>query len=71
MLALNNPKELVWLKRKWGSWHHCVSRDCLSQPLDEIASYYGTQVGLYFAWLQFYTRFINCVYTLYYSIKNI
>jgi len=35
---------------------HCSS--LWSQPLDDIRDYYGEQVGMYFAYLQFYSRWL-------------
>ncbi|CAJ0585875.1 unnamed protein product, partial [Mesorhabditis spiculigera] len=36
----------------WASWRNF----CKYQPLDLVKRYFGTKVGLYFAWLGYYTR---------------
>ena len=54
---LHCESERAWLQEHWGSfklmfnWHYT-----LRQPLEPIRRYYGTQVGLYFAWLELYTK---------------
>ena len=32
-------------------WHCC-------QPLDDIRKYFGNKIGIYFAWLDFYTKML-------------
>ncbi|XP_032221069.1 anoctamin-4 isoform X2 [Nematostella vectensis] len=39
------------LRRDWASFGRCFKY----QPYDAIKSYFGTEIGLYFAWLGFYT----------------
>ncbi|XP_076344268.1 anoctamin-1-like isoform X2 [Tachypleus tridentatus] len=40
-----------WLMNNWASF----SAVCKKQPLDDIKEYFGVKIGLYFAWLEFYT----------------
>ncbi|XP_042894879.1 anoctamin-5 isoform X2 [Parasteatoda tepidariorum] len=44
-----NPR--MFLIKKWASYS-CLFK---KQPLDEIKHYFGVKIGLYFAWLGFYT----------------
>lgn len=42
------------LYQVWGSWKAWY----LFQPLDQIRSYFGEKIGIYFAWLGFYTAML-------------
>ena len=42
------------LSEEWASW----SKWWKYQPLDAIRDYYGVKIGLYFAWLGFYTTWL-------------
>ncbi|XP_075923859.1 anoctamin-5-like, partial [Petromyzon marinus] len=42
------------LRREWAR----AGRSFKEQPLDLVRSYFGEQVGLYFAWLGFYTKML-------------
>jgi len=46
------PRHL--LSHEWASLRKCFKY----QPLDSIKDYFGVKVGLYFAWLGFYTSFL-------------
>ncbi|KYO41593.1 anoctamin-9 isoform X1 [Alligator mississippiensis] len=49
---LHEEKEQIeFLKHKWARWR----RMCCRQPIEEIRSYFGEKVALYFAWLGWYT----------------
>jgi anoctamin-8 len=40
---------------------NCLTRlvgNCLYQPIDDVAQYYGEKVAFYFAWLEMYTRWL-------------
>ncbi|RHY47866.1 hypothetical protein DYB34_000033 [Aphanomyces astaci] len=39
----------------------CLGRlfgDCLTQPLDDVATYFGEKVAFYFAWVEMYTKWL-------------
>lgn len=42
------------LRSKWASWRAW----CKEQPLDLIKRYFGSQIGIYFAWLGYYTTLL-------------
>ena len=43
-----------FLSQEWACWRKLFSR----QPLDAIRDYFGVKIGLYFAWLGFYTAML-------------
>ncbi|XP_078455168.1 anoctamin-6-like [Lampetra planeri] len=45
-------------KTLWREWAR-AGRSFKEQPLDLVRSYFGEQVGLYFAWLGFYTKMLS------------
>ncbi|GFS49685.1 anoctamin-1 [Trichonephila inaurata madagascariensis] len=48
----NSPKNPRWfLLKNWAAYSCLFTK----QPLDEIKHYFGVKIGLYFAWLGFYT----------------
>ncbi|GFR30733.1 anoctamin-1 [Trichonephila clavata] len=48
----NSPKNPRWfLLNNWAAYSCLFTK----QPLDEIKHYFGVKIGLYFAWLGFYT----------------
>jgi len=48
---LNMRQILYEYWAKWGQWYKY-------QPLDHIREYFGEQIGIYFAWLGFYTAWL-------------
>ena len=42
------------LSKEWGSW----SKWYKYQPLDAVRKYFGVKIGLYFAWLGFFTTML-------------
>ncbi len=57
-----DPKEKpsgIWPLRPWlyETWAR-PKRWLKSQPLDQVKAYFGEKVGLYFAWLGFYTKML-------------
>lgn len=52
---LHCESERAWLEKNWGSFELAIKHP-FSQPLDQIRRYYGTHIGLYFAWLELYTK---------------
>ncbi|KAL0266430.1 UNVERIFIED_CONTAM: hypothetical protein PYX00_008965 [Menopon gallinae] len=47
-----NPRQILYeYWARWGRWYKY-------QPLDHIRNYFGEKVGLYFAWLGFYTSWL-------------
>ncbi|XP_054712221.1 anoctamin-5-like [Uloborus diversus] len=50
-------KDRSLLNPRWFLQKHWASYSCIfkKQPLDEIKHYFGVKIGLYFAWLGFYT----------------
>jgi hypothetical protein len=55
----HNHRELNRLKRDW-AFNFDIRElwGSRTQPLLEIRDYYGEKVGLYFAWLELYTKFL-------------
>ncbi|XP_034033119.1 anoctamin-10 [Thalassophryne amazonica] len=49
MFPLHNPDKLAALSKAWYSGNHLV------QPLDSINEYFGSSIGFYFSFLDFYT----------------
>lgn len=37
---------------------HRLTCDALSQPIDDVAQYFGEKVAFYFAWMEMYTRWL-------------
>jgi hypothetical protein len=55
----HNHRELNRLKRDWAlNFDIRELWGSRTQPLLEIRDYYGEKVGLYFAWLELYTKFL-------------
>ncbi|XP_078531829.1 anoctamin-6 [Lissotriton helveticus] len=50
----NCPNERYLLYREWAHPRSCFKL----QPLDLVRKYYGEKVGIYFAWLGFYTKML-------------
>ncbi|XP_067142295.1 anoctamin-1-like [Centruroides vittatus] len=50
---INNPR--LFLLKNWATVR-CIFKQ---QPLDEIRCYFGVKIGLYFAWLGFYTYMLT------------
>ncbi|XP_076451373.1 anoctamin-7-like [Babylonia areolata] len=47
-----NPRQVLYeYWARWGCWHKY-------QPLDHIREYFGEKIGIYFAWLGFYTAWL-------------
>ncbi|KAK2151236.1 hypothetical protein LSH36_371g01017 [Paralvinella palmiformis] len=47
-----NPRQIVYeYWARWGKWYKY-------QPLDHIREYFGEKIGIYFAWLGFYTAWL-------------
>ena len=56
----SSSEEQLDSTKAWG-WCSTTCRlfsDVLSQPLDDIAEYYGEHIAFYFAWLELYTRWL-------------
>ncbi|KAJ8319968.1 hypothetical protein KUTeg_001555 [Tegillarca granosa] len=49
--ALNDRQILYQYWARWGCWYKY-------QPLDHIREYFGEKIGIYFAWLGFYTAWL-------------
>jgi Dimerisation domain of Ca+-activated chloride-channel, anoctamin/Calcium-activated chloride channel len=49
-----SENERAKLNREWAT----MKKWNCEQPLDRIKEYFGVQVGLYFAWLGFYTKML-------------
>ena len=71
IMALHNKPEQTWLIENWGSLSlppgmcscggvclqpRVFSGQALSQPMEEVRKYFGSETGLYFEWLGLYTR---------------
>ena len=56
--ALHDKVEWHWLRAHWVTFHVGAPLRCLRQPLGRIRNYFGEQIALYFAWLQFYTEWL-------------
>jgi hypothetical protein len=57
IFPLHCESERKWLAEHWGSFKLMTSPSTLfTQPLEPIRRYFGTHVGLYFAWLELYTK---------------
>ncbi|XP_060605683.1 anoctamin-4-like isoform X3 [Ruditapes philippinarum] len=50
--SASNPRKILY--ENWAYWRKFFK----VQPLEYIRNYYGSQIGLYFAWLGFYTRWL-------------
>ncbi|XP_052471761.1 anoctamin-8-like [Carassius gibelio] len=50
MFPLHEQRILNHLKTSW------VQAVCERQPLDDVCDYFGVKIGMYFAWLGFYTN---------------
>uniref|UniRef100_A0A8C7VQ60 Anoctamin n=1 Tax=Oncorhynchus mykiss TaxID=8022 RepID=A0A8C7VQ60_ONCMY len=50
MKFIDRNKQKV-LKQKWARW----SALCMTQPVDDVRSYFGEKVALYYLWLGWYT----------------
>jgi hypothetical protein len=57
--SLHDQTELDILNATWTNNLSC--RATLDQPLGRIRDYFGEKIGMYFAWLQFYT---NCLFPI-------
>ncbi|CAL1549152.1 unnamed protein product, partial [Lymnaea stagnalis] len=49
--TLNKRQVLYKYWARWGCWYKY-------QPLDHIREYFGEKIGIYFAWLGFYTAWL-------------
>jgi anoctamin-10/anoctamin-7 len=56
VFPLHTPNELAKLSSQWIRWRP-ITRP-YEQPLTDIKDYFGERVGLYFAWLGFYTKWL-------------
>jgi len=56
VFPLHTPDELAKLSAQWIRWRP-ITRP-YEQPLTAIKDYFGERVGLYFAWLGFYTKWL-------------
>ena len=52
--CIHSNKPLEELKK---SWAH-PRKVCSSQPLNKIRNYFGEKIGLYFAWMEMYKKFM-------------
>ncbi|XP_076350585.1 anoctamin-2-like isoform X1 [Tachypleus tridentatus] len=51
VILQNDKSPRKWLLNNWASFSTIFKK----QPLDDIKEYFGVKIGLYFAWLGFYT----------------
>lgn len=54
MFCLHERKEQKELRKKWARWTALFSR----QPVNDIKSYFGEKVALYYLWLAWYTKLL-------------
>lgn len=62
MFPKADRKTLKKFDRNWSRfsllWDFFHPLGFMTQPLDEIAAYYGEKIGMYFAFLGFYTKLL-------------
>ncbi|XP_028303555.1 anoctamin-9 isoform X2 [Gouania willdenowi] len=54
MFCLHEKEDQKKLKKKWARWSALFTR----QPTEQIKSYFGEKVALYYLWLGFYTKLL-------------
>jgi len=55
MFPSHGQQEIEWLKNHWGKFG-LITTAFLNQPVERVKEYFGPQIGLYFAFLGFYTK---------------
>jgi Calcium-activated chloride channel/Anoctamin, dimerisation domain len=51
---MHHKEKRKWLLANWATWRKMFTK----QPVEEIRNYFGEEIGLYFGWLGFFTKWL-------------